>query len=484
MVRVLTFVITVLIALLTLMIDLTAAGVGAAITWLLAASVMWQYLSPAARPGKPDASDPLFLAGVIVFLTFGVRSIVLISGTLPLIEFSDPATLGYLGTTFNDLYATGLAFSAVCWLGLIAGYRWAPIRSMDLQQLRLTLPPLGLGSLVMMLMVFSLVGWISRMYVFVNSVTPFEVDDASTMSSSLTLATALGVLCTSTLVVSLLYLRVNNSAVLKMLAASFFVLEVAYALAKGDRTLLFGAGIILLSWIGLRRPVPVKISFLLPSLAILVLIGMTTVYRRVPESIMALDDRASYALDRVSELGPVQLFELGWTNVVVRYHGLDSVTSVLFLPAMEESSFGLPYVTSVVGPFIPRFLWESKPTFDAGQDFARHYFRVASSNNVSMAPSWFGDLLLQFPAPFVPLIGVIIGGVLRWLREKGLESTEVPTFGSLLYLLIVPAVITIDTWLRLTLYQVTLRLIVAGAVVVVLSIFAGIGRPANLVTSR
>src|SRR5688572_18209746 len=58
------------------------AAIGIALSLIFAISVAWQYFRPGSSRGGPDYSDPLFLAGVVVFLLFGLRAIVIISGTV------------------------------------------------------------------------------------------------------------------------------------------------------------------------------------------------------------------------------------------------------------------------------------------------------------------------------------------------------------------------------------------------------------------
>lgn len=66
-------------------------------------------------------------------------------------------------------------------------------------------------------------------------------------------------------------------------------------------------------------------------------------------------------------------------------------------------------------PFVPRFLWPSKPILDEGQRFS---VALGSPESTSTAVTYPGDLYLQFGLLGIPVGMFVLGVVTQWFTNR------------------------------------------------------------------
>jgi hypothetical protein len=270
---------------------------------------------------------------------------------------------------------------------------------------------------------------------------------------------------------------------LTIIAYALLVIEVLFGFVTGERTQMLIPAIILISFVGMGKSLRISpaVALLVPLL--IMVIGVTTVLRGIPDPGAPIGERMEYTYQQSLQEGPQGLFDLGVSNLSVRYHGLDSISAVLALPRMDAPSHGLTYVTSVIGPLVPRFVWPDKPRIALGRDFGWHYFDVYRENNTSLAATWFGDLAIQFPLAIVPIIAMGIGWGIAWLRARSIEQGSSSVF-AVIFVMLMPVLFTPNDWLSSTLYLATLRVVVVLAGIGILTVVSRGDQTKRVVQTR
>jgi hypothetical protein len=119
---------------------------------------------------------------------------------------------------------------------------------------------------------------------------------------------------------------------------------------------------------------------------------------------------------RASESGAFDWLRNGWRMSVKRMDMLTSVGLVLWLGPRarllqgKERWWMVPYY-----PFIPRFIWPSKPILDKGRRFS---LAAGSTGTSSMAITYPGDLYALYGLP-----GIVLGMFLLGIVAQGLTNT-------------------------------------------------------------
>jgi hypothetical protein len=119
---------------------------------------------------------------------------------------------------------------------------------------------------------------------------------------------------------------------------------------------------------------------------------------------------------RVAESGAADWVRNGWRMSLKRLDMLTSVGLVLWLGPRSSQLQGKERWWMVAYyPFIPRFLWPSKPILDKGRRFSA---AAGSTTTSSMAITYPGDLYADFGLP-----GIVLGMFLLGLVAQGLANT-------------------------------------------------------------
>lgn len=443
----------------------------------LVAILGWVVLLPITWPvnGQRRLSDVAFLAGCVFFLTFGLRSMLLLLRSQPELmpALPDPTVLAALAG-FHPIHFEALLLATVCWVAFTVGYR-APLGAVVASRIGdARLEALGTGRLAFAVCVLAGCGWAARL-AFRAAFPVLENVDPAAYGVGDTLLTYLSVLAPTALVLALLgVVRFPRHPVFIALAASLTVAEIGFALLVGVRTPLFSVALALVAFGVVRSARPGRWLLVLVPVAIVIL-GATAVYR-IPQffSESRADDpiqRVATTIDRSLELGPVGLAEVGLWNVSARYIGVDSVAQVL-LVGPPEPTWGERYLLAVPSALIPRFLWPDKPGTEIAIEFGQDYLAVPSSVTVFVAPTWVGDLLLSFPLLVVPLAMLLLGVTCRVLNDYGWRAQARRSFGMVPYALLLPVAVQADAWISGGIYQATQAL----AICIVLALFLTRGR--------
>jgi hypothetical protein len=142
-------------------------------------------------------------------------------------------------------------------------------------------------------------------------------------------------------------------------------------------------------------------------------------------------EAARLALIRARSTGPYGGYSWreGLNNTLQRMDLLTSVAQVLILGTQERSMVkgDAQWRMLPIYPFIPRFLWPSKPILDEGGRFTlalRESFADTAKAGSSTAITYPGDLYLRFGLPGVLLGMFVLGLVAQWLTNPVAGSVE------------------------------------------------------------
>lgn len=449
------------------------AGPGFALVALLG----WVVFLPLTWPvkGVRRLSDLAFLAGFVFFLTFGLRSVLLLMRAQPELPGSAPdLTILAALAGFLPIHFDALLLAIVCWVVFTIGYRLPVGSALAAKIGDPGLERLGSDRLAFFICLLAGGGWAARI-AFRSTYSTFEHLDPNALGAGDTLLTWVSAFAPAALALALLgVVRFRRHPAFIGLAAGLVLLEVGFALYTGIRTPLFSVGLALVAFGVVRAARPGRwLLIVLP--IVLIVFGATVVYR-IPQvfSQSRADDpitRFATTLDRSFELGPVGLAEVGLWNVSARYIGVDSVAQVL-LAGPPKPDWGERHLLSVPSALIPRFLWADKPRADYVFDFAHTYHGVPGTVVVPYAPTWVGDLLLSFPLLIVPPLMLILGLACRVLNDYGWRAQRRRSFGLVPYALLLPIATQADAWISVGIYQ----LVQIVAIVVALALVLGLGR--------
>ena len=448
-------------------------GLGVSMAIILFAMVVMSGAFPPDSDSR-DLGDPAFLAGAVMFLTFGLRGISVIAHRLP--EVGPGANLSNYGVfTWTDALAMCLA--VVGWLMFILAYRLPLGRAIGGH-----LPDLRLGrSHIDVALVISIglagVGWAARSVLFVQRPLGFDTVAADTADATQTLLVWLTGL--TAVALALAFLRIAYFArtlAVVAWATALLALEVGMGLVTGSRTQVVGAIVTPLAVLSLSGNLKFSGRHILLVPVVIAAFGLTYVYRSLPyaptRDLGGVMDRVGDATAAAVELGPVGLAEAGIENVSNRYNGLDSVREILDSSRPVAYTWGARYLAAVPAALLPRFLWVDKPYDSEGQDFAKDYFGVAPDANTSFTATWIGDLLLNGPMPFMLVGMAVMGGLFRVLREYGGARRRTAHMSVVLYAVILPVVIQSDAWIFTTIWQVTRACLVVAVVALAITLLA------------
>ena len=467
--------------------SLVAVGIFAAIAvvansevgpgFALVALLGWVVFLPLTRPvkGVRRLLDVAFLAGVVYFLTFGVRSVLLLLRTQPELPVSvgDPSVAAVLAG-FQPIHFEALVLATVCWIAFTIAYRSPAGPALAARIGDPGLGRLGTGRLLFFIAALAGVGWGARI-AFRSAFAGFGHIDPTVLAAGDFFPTWLKVFAPAALVLALLgvvWFRRHPTFII--LAAGLTLGEIGFALFVGQRTTLFSAAFALAAFGALQIKRPGRWLVVILPIA-LVVFGATAVYRNptVFSSTRADDALSRFAttLDQSIELGPLGLAEIGLWNVSARYIGVESVAQVLLI-GPPEPTWGERYLLAAPSSLIPRFLWSDKQTTDYVFDFARTYHGVPNSVVVPYAPTWVADLMLSFPLLIVPLGMVVMGWACRVLNDYGWRAQARRSFGLVPYALLLPVVVQADAWISAIIYDSVQIMAVTFGVALLLGIGA------------
>lgn len=117
-------------------------------------------------------------------------------------------------------------------------------------------------------------------------------------------------------------------------------------------------------------------------------------------------------------------------HAMSRFYGIDSLTVIVRdTPEVMEFQHGKTILPLVVA-WIPRQIWEEKPTISFGKVFAEKYMgKLFSNTGISASPTTLGEAYLNWHLPGLILIGLFSGMIVRsaylWLIQRNFGSPAV-----------------------------------------------------------
>jgi len=192
----------------------------------------------------------------------------------------------------------------------------------------------------------------------------------------------------------------------------------------------YGTVLLTAVWIGRGRlSLPLIATSIVSMLVIISLRGVTEDYRRV----------VWYQEDGGNQIQNTQLFfrlldqgvqadgiggaiEKGFETSAGRSANLDLLADVIRRTPREIPYWGGTTYLSLVGSFVPRFLWPDKPTKELGQDFGHRYGYIGSRDSRTAINL---PILVEFYVNFGALgvvLGMIIVGMVYRLVERAVNN--------------------------------------------------------------
>jgi hypothetical protein len=460
---------TVVVALVLLVLWPDEVGAALALVVLSAALVLASALFP---PGsdRRDFGDVLFLVGLPFLLGFGLWTLLSLGHFVPInaagVVAADPFQF-----TFDEVSLRALTLAVISWGVLTAGYR---LRIGEKLAARLPDPSLARvdsGSVRVATVVVAIVGWSARITAMLQGGVvdvSFGIESINAFSTLLAWLSFLTTVASTLALFAVFFRQADSPGVL--LAVGLVSAEMITGFITGSRTLIFTPLIGTAAMAYLTGRYHLRLRHLLIVPALLLVIGVTDTYRNpglVSNSTVDLADvgaRIETVIEESVDQGPVQLASRGTVNVALRYHGLYSVAQILRVGPPSELSYGYPYLMAVPTALVPRFVWPDKPFPTLGVDFGRRYFGLPDSSNVSIAPTWLGDLILNVPLFLAPIGMGLLGILLRCFRGYGMRGRGGTTFSVLAFPILLPIVIPSDGWISGGVWEATRAIAVLAVV--------------------
>lgn len=214
--------------------------------------------------------------------------------------------------------------------------------------------------------------------------------------------------------------------------------------------------LLLSGWIanGRRAPAGLWVAGVAAALTMIVLRGVAMDYRQRAwygnEQLGPAEEVATYYAvlsERVRERGPVSLLSQSTELVRERTAQARVLTDVIQRTPHTVPYWGGETYVSLVGAFVPRFLWPSKPTKNLGQRFGHRYSYLDPGDETT---SFNLPFLVEFYANFGALgilLGMsLVGGVYRLLDDLLNRPSNRALVPSLLALaLLVPLATSVES---------------------------------------
>jgi hypothetical protein len=208
---------------------------------------------------------------------------------------------------------------------------------------------------------------------------------------------------------------------------AFFVL----AIGSGSvaQAAFYGVVLTMSAWIGTGRLKPLWVASILCGIALIIsLRGVTEQYRKLAwlGQDISLVGRTKLFFNllqhRVEENGASETVQMGLESSASRSANLDLLADVILRTPREIPYWeGHTYLT-LVGSFVPRFLWPDKPTKELGQAFGHRYGYVGKRDE---STAFNLPILVEFYVNF-GLYGVLVGmalvGVLYYMIQRIVNS--------------------------------------------------------------
>ena len=215
----------------------------------------------------------------------------------------------------------------------------------------------------------------------------------------------------------------------------------------------YGAVVFTCAWIGLGR---VKSSWIVAGalgfVTIISLRGVSEQYRKVVwysgegGSVVSRTRLFFKLLEmRVQTDGVDGAVAQGFQTSAGRSANLDLLADVIIRTPQEIPYWGGETYLSLVGAFVPRFLWPDKPTKELGQAFGHRYGYIGA-NDLGTALNL--PFLVEFYANF-GIAGVIVGmcliGLIYYALQRAVNSPGQDTLHSLVGVVILVPLINIES---------------------------------------
>jgi hypothetical protein len=209
--------------------------------------------------------------------------------------------------------------------------------------------------------------------------------------------------------------------------AAFFLLGIGSGSVAAAA--FYGTIIVVAAWIGRGRLSTTWImGILLAAILIVSLRGVTDQYRKMAwytnEGQSAIEGPLMFfglLQKRIVSDGIQGTVEKGFVTSAGRSANLDLLADVIRRTPDEVPYWGGETYLSLVGAFVPRFLWPDKPTKELGQGFGHRYGYIGANDSMTAINL---PILVEFYVNF-GMLGVVVGmfvvGIIYRLVERAVN---------------------------------------------------------------
>jgi hypothetical protein len=208
---------------------------------------------------------------------------------------------------------------------------------------------------------------------------------------------------------------------------AFFVLAVGSGSVA--QAAFYGTVLTTSAWIGIGRLKPSWVISILFGLALIIsLRGVTEQYRKLAwlGQNISLVSRTKLFMrllhNRVEENGVAETVQMGLQSSASRSANLDLLSDVILRTPREIPYWGGYTYLTLVGSFVPRFLWPDKPAKQLGQAFGHRYGYVGKTDE---GTAFNLPILVEFYLNF-GLEGILLGmalvGILYYVIQHFVNS--------------------------------------------------------------
>jgi hypothetical protein len=227
------------------------------------------------------------------------------------------------------------------------------------------------------------------------------------------------------LVAMLVQRRLPVAFRLTLYASVFSFFTLAIGSGSVAQAAFYGAVLTMSAWIGSGRlKASWVVSIVCGAVLIVSLRGVTEQYRKLAwlGQDISLVGRTKLFVKllrtRVSENGVTETIQMGFEASASRSANLDLLADVILRTPREIPYWGGHTYLSLVGSFVPRFLWKDKPTKELGQAFGHRYGYVGQRDE---ATAFNLPILVEFYLNFGlngALLGMALVGIIYYVIQQ------------------------------------------------------------------
>ncbi|MEQ1923523.1 MAG: hypothetical protein ABL952_13540 [Pyrinomonadaceae bacterium] len=396
--------------------------------------------------GEFSVANPIVFASISYFIPAFV-----FGGTFLALGFSEPYYLPFIQDPEYNLPLT-ISFVALGFASLCLGF-FVPLAGKAGTYVASLLPRADYSPSAYLLpgFVLLLLGVMNTVYAFTVGLFGYQISEETNIYGGIIYLATLFRVQASFLLWLVIFRQTKFTGITFALIGAMLTIDLSSAIFAGNRgTILQVFFVIMLAYVLSGRSVKIKhaiITSLILSAGILIGMIYGTTFRMVKgteskQSSTQYADNIVKTFDEVSRRSTYDSLSLGLSTFSER---LDIVSTLAVVVSSHEQlkpyeeAYGLDnnIWTDMTTFFIPRVVWNDKPTASDARKYSDLYFHTSES---SFAITPVGDLLRNYGIGGIAIGMFILGGILRFLHSSLVEAKGTPIWQAMLYFMLLTSV--------------------------------------------